>query len=269
MEEGPELRAFARLVDALEPWVGQVVIIGGRCHRLYRHHLWAQEIDHAPLITGDVDVALPARLSVKKKDVHERLTERGFTEEFLGNDVPPVTHYMLGEPTGRFYVEFLTALTGSPHDRKKRPRTTLEVGGVVTQQLRHLDLLLEQPWWVEFPVGESAVQAQVANAASFIAQKLLIHGKRSVDDRAKDILYIHDTLKVFGPNLFRLRDIWQGQLKTRLPSRTVRKVEQSSGDLFGEVTDDIRGGALVAADRALSPGRVRDLCRAGLEEVFG
>jgi hypothetical protein len=30
-----DLRSFARLVDALAPWLGQVVIIGGWAHRLY------------------------------------------------------------------------------------------------------------------------------------------------------------------------------------------------------------------------------------------
>ena len=39
-----------------------------------------------------------------------RLLAHGFTEEFLGEDQPPATHYHLGgEPSG-FYAEFLTPL---------------------------------------------------------------------------------------------------------------------------------------------------------------
>jgi hypothetical protein len=33
-----DVEYFARLVDALEPWLDQVVIIGGWAHRLYRLH---------------------------------------------------------------------------------------------------------------------------------------------------------------------------------------------------------------------------------------
>jgi hypothetical protein len=33
-----DVEYFTRLVDALEPWLDQVVIIGGWAHRLYRQH---------------------------------------------------------------------------------------------------------------------------------------------------------------------------------------------------------------------------------------
>ena len=36
---GPsDVEYFARLVEALDPWLDQVVIIGGWAHRLYRLH---------------------------------------------------------------------------------------------------------------------------------------------------------------------------------------------------------------------------------------
>lgn len=53
----PELASFAILARALEPWLDQVVIIGGWAHRLYRLHPQAQELDYAPLMTLDTDVA--------------------------------------------------------------------------------------------------------------------------------------------------------------------------------------------------------------------
>jgi hypothetical protein len=33
-----DVEYFARLIDAPEPWLDQVVIIGGLAHRLYRLH---------------------------------------------------------------------------------------------------------------------------------------------------------------------------------------------------------------------------------------
>jgi len=53
MPGSSDVEYFSRLVDALEPWLGQVVIIGGWAHRLYRLHPLAQTLDYEPLATSD------------------------------------------------------------------------------------------------------------------------------------------------------------------------------------------------------------------------
>ena len=88
---------FRRLVVALEPWLDQVVIVGGWAHQLFRLHPHAQDLDYAPLWTVDTDVAVPTKLTVGKEDIRARLMAQGFAEEFLGDDHPPATHYRLGE----------------------------------------------------------------------------------------------------------------------------------------------------------------------------
>ena len=40
----PDLEDFGRLVDALTPWLDQVVIIGGWAHRLYRFRMLSPEM---------------------------------------------------------------------------------------------------------------------------------------------------------------------------------------------------------------------------------
>jgi len=35
-EQDPELEAFSELIVAIEPWLGEVVLVGGWTHRLYR-----------------------------------------------------------------------------------------------------------------------------------------------------------------------------------------------------------------------------------------
>ena len=57
-----DVEYFARLVDALEPWLDQVVIIGGWAHRLYRLHPLAQPLEYETLGTLDTDVAVPLDL---------------------------------------------------------------------------------------------------------------------------------------------------------------------------------------------------------------
>jgi len=108
----------------------------------------------------------------------------------------------------------------------------------------------------------------VANPVSFLVQKVLIHGRRDRDDRAKDILYMHDTLEVFGSRLRKLREQWEQQVAAHLHRRNVTKVRQAPRILFGAVSDDIRRAALIPVDRSLSPENIMEACRYGFEEVF-
>ena len=59
----PENEHFVRLVHALNPWLNQVVIIGGWAHRLYRLHPLAQRMEYPPLTTLDTDIAVPERIT--------------------------------------------------------------------------------------------------------------------------------------------------------------------------------------------------------------
>ena len=196
MNDVQDPRPFGRLIAALEPWLDQVVVVGGWAHQLYRLHPHAQELDYLPLMTLDTDVAVPARLPVEEQNIRERLLAHGFTEEFLGDSRPPVTHYCLGGEASGFYVEFLTPLIGAEYDRNHKRKATMDIAGIVSQQLRHVELLLHHPSSIDFELDGFAARVQIANPVSFLAQKVLIHKKRDRDDRAKDILYMHDTLEV-------------------------------------------------------------------------
>jgi hypothetical protein len=57
-EQDLELEAFSKFIDAIEPWLGEVVLIGGWAHRLYRLHPLARRLDYLPLATLDGDVAV-------------------------------------------------------------------------------------------------------------------------------------------------------------------------------------------------------------------
>lgn len=182
---------FSRLVAALAPWLDRVVVIGGWAHRLYRLHPHAQAVQYEPLTTLDADVAIPAELPTTTEDIRQRLLVQGFTEERLGGDQPPVTHYRLGDEVSGFYAEFLSPLLGGGYDPKSRRKATARIAGVNSQRLRHIEILLVDPWAIEFDlidVAEERKTVQIANPASYLAQKILIHSKRSREKRAKDIL---------------------------------------------------------------------------------
>ena len=177
------------------------MLVGGWAHRLYRLDPRARKLAYPALTTLDGDVAVPPKLK-KEPAVRRRLLEAGFKAEFAGEDHPPATHYHY-EKGGGFYIEFLAPLVGGEYDRHGRRKATREVAGVSSQLLRYIEILLVSAWKVElgeesgYPLSPKKI-VQMANPGSFLAQKILIHDQRDHKGRAKDLLYIHDTIDIFG-----------------------------------------------------------------------
>lgn len=268
-----DVEYFARLVEVLEPWLDRVVTIGGWAHRLYRLHPLAQMLDYEPLGTADTDVAVPLNLPATGEQLRARLLERGFREELKGDTQPPAAHYRTESGNSSFYAEFLTFLEGSEVKRGGRRDVRAHVSGVSVQKLRHLELLLQNPWDVMIApaVGYPTPGVRrilIPNPAAFFVQKILIHDKRSRDKRAKDILYIHDTIETFGANLPAIQEQWQTNVRPALHANATRQVERAQEKYFREVDDTIREAALIAAGRNLTPEMVRELCAYGWQQIF-
>jgi hypothetical protein len=272
MSEDLELEAFSKFIVALEPWLGEVVLVGGWAHRLYRLDPRARKLDYVPLTTLDGDVAVPLKLKKEEATVRKRLLEAGFEEKFVGEDRPPAAHYHYGKGGG-FYAEFLAPLEGSEYDRSGKRKATKEVSGVSSQLLRYIEILLLSPWKVElgeekgYPLSPKRT-VQIANPASFLAQKILIHEQRDYRDSAKDLLYIHDTIEVFSETLDELQQLFRSVVAQKLHARRVAELEGAGDRLFGKVEDTIREAARMAAGRKLTPERLAETAQAGLKEVF-
>ena len=152
-------------------------------------------------------------------------------------------------------------------------KATREVGGISSQQLRYVDILLVSPWKVGLGQNsgygfKEVKHVQIANPASFLAQKILIQGERDRKDRAKDILYVHDTIETFSGNLAELRELFAKEIRSLLHPRRVRELASAADTLFGGVDDSIRESALIAMGRKLDGEAIIETCRAGLKEIF-
>jgi hypothetical protein len=273
MNANPEFASFARLVESLTPWLDQVVIIGGWAHRLHRLHPLAQPLQYKPLATLDADVALPRRMRVAGDEIYQRLAANGFEAEFLGHHRPPAAHYRLTDPGIHFYAEFLTPLVGRAVGRKRKQNATLRVGGVSSQNLRYIEVLLATPWSVAlsaangFPFTNETV-VQIANPVSFLAQKILIHRRRNRDERAKDVLYMHDTIDTFATRINDLSTEWVRNIRKELHANSFRAVESAAATLFGAVTDSIRDTSRIVQGRRLTPEAIRETCNVGFARIF-
>jgi hypothetical protein len=92
--------------------------------------------------------------------------------------------------------------------------------------------------------------------------------ERNPQDRAKDILYIHDTIEVFSGNLEELQGIFGTQIQSRLHPKKVRELTSAADVLFGAVNDMIRESVRMATGRRLNAEAMIESCRAGLKEIF-
>lgn len=268
-----DLANFARLIEAIRPWLPHVVIVGGWAHRLHRFHQFATDQEYEPLRTKDVDVAFSPTAPLEG-DLSEALHEAGFDKELSGDVTPPVIQYRLGDEDAGFFAEFLTVKKGDGLKRDGTPDLTMAKAGITAQKLRHLELLLKAPWKIhvsaktKIPV-QQPVDVLVPNPVSFIVQKILIQKHRDAKKRAQDVLYIHDTLQLFGASLDELRNIWESEVRASMSPKTAKTAISKAAELFNNMTDDIRTAALIPADRSLKPDNVRDAINYGLGEIFG
>src|SRR5438270_12671177 len=91
-ERDRELEAFSKFIGALEPWLGEVVLIGGCDHRLYRHHPLARRLAYLPLIRLDGDVAVPPKLKGRKLSVRKRLLDAGGQSSPTNSSTKPASN---------------------------------------------------------------------------------------------------------------------------------------------------------------------------------
>jgi hypothetical protein len=265
-----DLDAFVRLAQALAPWGGQLVYVGGWAHRIHRLDARASAPAHQAVFTRDTDLAFAATEKIDG-DIKAALEKDGFKEQLSGEFKPPVAHYILGEEDRGFYAEFLTPLSGSGRKRTGEQDATLTAAGITAQKIRHLDVLLVAPWVVTLdpknaPLKEP-MDVQVANPLSFMVQKFLIQVDRTRKKRAQDILYIFDTIGLFGGQIEAFRELWQKTIGPALgKSRDdVLKLNEST---FSKVTDEVREAALIPQDRKLSAEEIQGTCQYAFEQIF-
>lgn len=184
-----KIRGFVHVLKALEPRIGELVIVGGWAWYLYRKYLTGS-VGLQGEFTLDVDVALPRPLP-HGRGLDRLLEDAAFEEDMTGENTPPVTRYAWpSREVPEAVVDFLTPARGAGTE------ATLRTGGVVAQQLRTLDVLLEAP--LELSINERSETenfvgaVRVPRLGAFLLQKVQTLSSRRATKRAKDLFYIFD-----------------------------------------------------------------------------
>lgn len=267
-----DLDALGKLVQALAPWRAHLVLIGGWAHRLYRFFPDINVPAYHPVATRETDIAFLNDAPLEG-DIQVALKAAGFNEELTGEHKPPVTHYTLGDSDSGFYAEFLTPLRGRAINRNGVQNATMGKAGITAQKIRQLDILLVDP--IVINIGpdqgvplERSMDIRVPHPVNFIVQKFLIQEDRPPRKQAQDLLYIHDTLEIFGAQLPQLNARWKEIVEPALEDRaraTVFKLAQKS---FTTVTDTIREAVRIPLDRKLSPEQLQAVCNFALSKIL-
>lgn len=223
----------------------------------------------------DADIATPDHLPSRSPSLAKALVAAGFVPDLTGDRKLPVSKYYPVDENG-LYIEFIAQLQGGDYTRRGEPNDLLAVSGITAQKLRHVDLLLFEPWELDLSNQDgfdrsAAPTILVANPASYLLQKVLSLPKRSSSGkRAKDALYIHDTLAMFGSSFEALRD-QAGRVLDRLAPKTRRDFHAQRIALFQSKTLTIDSERIAAATGRANPpsaGTIAEVCTVGLEQIF-
>jgi len=264
---------FAEAIQALQPRLGGIVVVGGWAHRLHRLHPSALANLPQSLRTDDLDIATPNALSNSETPIDVLLRSADFTETFTGTESPPISRWM----KDKFKIEFLADLRGSSEKRGKLDATVL-VAGITAQKLRQVGVLLIDPWTVRLdgttdpPIPNGAVEVRIANPTSYITQKILTMDDRKHGKRAKDILYVYDTVRAFAGGLGSLNRIWRDSISGQLPPATRKKISKNFDSYFSDGGWYLMEAARIAkaTGRAESPSEkeISLACHEALQIIF-
>ena len=178
-------RGLGAVLHALAPYSEDLVLVGGWVPVLYARRLGL--IEHVPLFTRDIDVAVPRVLAQREQTVDELLKEAGLQDCYKSRLKPPAVSYVGRLGGTDVEVEFITNEPGN-HEGTRVVQPGLNAAG-----LHYVDMLMESAFVLEVEVGRRDIVVRVPSPGSFIVQKALVFPQRpKPDKRAKDLYYIFD-----------------------------------------------------------------------------
>ena len=266
--------AMERVLRALQPVSEQVVLVGGWAHRFHAEHPLATPT-FEPLTTTDCDIALPLQLTGEDElDLEVLLLREGLHLNLSGNEAGESRRYVLDTEPG-FYVQFLTRRRGSITRRDGGADSQIPIAGVLAEALRDVDLALGNRWKTTVAMGDGrSLRVCVIQPVAFLIGKLLVsnYPRRGARNRAKDLLYVADTLFLFQEALDALGIIAKADILPHLSKRQSRSLHSSlRNHLEGPGSDTFHAAAELSI--ALGHGRpqtasgFRALLRFGLESL--
>lgn len=202
-------KEIADVIKKLQPISKDFVVIGGVSTYLYDFHELADVVQIKTTYTQDIDIAVPAYVSKNDMDIEKDFNSLGYQKEqsFFIDSPKPLFKYTKVLSDGEIEVEFLVPLQGSEYDRKGKQKTVKEIaGGITAQQLRFLDILLDNPYLITLDnlsgdKTDIGIFVKIPSPENYIVHKFITLGRRTDQTkREKDAFYLFDVLNRFKSN---------------------------------------------------------------------
>ena len=102
-----------------------------------------------------------------------------------------------------------------------------------------------------------------------MVQKFLIRESRHTQKKAaQDLLYIHDTIQMFGERLPEFKEAWKDTVAPALGKSGVAEVLKQCEVSFSAVDDTLRNAARIPQDRKLDAEEMRLTCQLAFEHIL-
>lgn len=169
---------------------------------------------------------------------------------------------------------FRSATAPSSALAKNTAPVSLAAARIVAQKIRHLDVLLVDPWVIkvgpenDIPLS-SPMDINVANPLCYMVQKFLIKDDRPAAKKAQDILYVYDTIELFGALVNELHEHWVARVQQKLGKARSKIVRERARETFLQVNDLTRAAAQIPVDRSLSAERIKATCQHAFSIILG
>lgn len=262
-------RALLLAMRALETVRGHLVVIDGTAHRLFLLHPLAQDPGFDLLMTEDIDLAAPLELQHDgSRQLLDRLLTAGFEPRVSGAEYPAYTYPLQNHSSA--YLQFIANLTGSGTTRDGSRDRLMRFSGIHAEKLRHVDVLLHAPWEANLEREGDSISVRVANPSAYVLQKLLTLRDRRPAKRAKDLLYIFDTLALCSDTLSELGDQTQA-LVPELSNKAAKRARTTADEHCFTEGRSAHEAARIAGDQRQAPPtaqRVVAGCRLGLTRML-
>lgn len=224
---------FMQVIRALEPYLDQVVIVGGCANALYRH-LPHVRPGPTPLLTYDLDVAAPNRPREAKIGLGESLESAGLRP--VPESQPTNKYAEANDPNKK--LEFICPTEGLSTNAKRKKPTLVDINpGAMAEALDYAELLLVQPLSVdlctvpELGVRESLI-VKIPHPIVYVIQKALIReNRRDQWKKAKDSYYTYEVAVLFRNQLKDL--LAQVMAESALTTKRLRKAVTVLSAQFG------------------------------------
>lgn len=229
------------VLTLLEPYLSDIVVVGGWVPYLMAlsHR---REVRHEPLLTRDIDIAVPRELKTAGAEIDQILRASGLEYSYRSLFDPPVVSFA-GKLSGcEVEVEFLT------HEPGNKEHVLDVGGGLRVQSLHYTNILLDNTTMIPVEASDRRLLAvRVPTSAAFVFNKGLTFVQRKASlKKAKDLYYIFGVLDAWQDSLPDLASRTD-ELRAKYPARWSKRFAANLAGKFGDSGDE--GVSMVMSQR--------------------